>query len=88
MAATILTAHAPVVAFIPASSGYGGYDVLDEFGQCIGHITMSRGFAHYTGKPGTAHGGMGAVIRSGRDLEDVRIALANGIHNGRDDRNA
>jgi diacylglycerol kinase family enzyme len=63
----------------------GQVSVHDEnTGAKIGWCDVVRGFAHYHGVKGSAHEGFSAVIRGGTD--GLVRALAEGIRNGRDDR--
>jgi hypothetical protein len=80
MAATVLSATAPVVTFERALGGQ--IPVIDPNGQLIGKAELVRGFAHYCGIG--AHRGFTCVIRGG--LAGLEQELAKGIRNGRDDR--
>lgn len=88
MAATIRTAHAPIVTFVTApGGGRGAYHAVCPSGRYVGYVQVIRGFAHYTGYAGNAHEGVFAVVRadSAGDLEGLRTALAGGLRNGRRD---
>lgn len=82
MAATVLSATAPIVTFGRTIGGQT--PVTDPSGQLIGKAELVRGFAHYYGVRGGAHQGFTAIITGG--LEGLRRELAKGIRNGRDDR--
>lgn len=54
----------------------------------IGTAERERGFIFYTGASRSAHQGMRAVVASdGPDYSALVKALAEGLRNGRDDRN-
>lgn len=78
----VLSATAPHVT---VESFGGARHVYDEAtGQKLAQVDVIRGFSHYTGVKGGAHEGMRAVVRGG--IEVLVAELANGIRNGRDDR--
>lgn len=78
----VLSATARHISF----EGFGPVKrVVDaNTGQVIGQCDTIFGFAHYYGAAGSAHEGMTAVVRGG--VEGLRAALAEGLRNGRDDR--
>jgi hypothetical protein len=81
-----------------------GYVVIDaaatathDYTVVIGHVTVIRGFAHFTGDRFSALKGLKAVLSSSYPLEDggtmtgdvigaLRYALKHGLKHGRDDR--
>jgi len=77
----ILSATARIISFGRRIGGQ--IPVTDPNGQLIGKVDLVRGFAHYHGIG--AHAGFTAVIRDG--LPGLEKALADGVQNGRDDRN-
>lgn len=88
MTATLISATARHTTII-RSSGRTEYSVMDDnTNRKIAHVSVIRGFAHLSGTRGAALFGFEAVIRlDGPELTAVQTALAEGIKNGRDDRN-
>lgn len=79
---TVITATARHITYVRLA---GATTVNDtNTGRKIGQCDLIHGFAHYYGVTGSAHEGFHAVIRGG--LDGLRIALADGIRNGHDDR--
>lgn len=81
--------------------GAGEYSVIDtRINRHIGHVTVIRGFLHFTGTRNTGLEGVNAVIApsvieredgtvrhcGGNHGETIRHELAKGIRGGRDDR--
>lgn len=88
MNAKLITATAAHVT-ITRSSSMTDYAINDEnTGKKVAHVSIERGFAHITGTMGSAFYGLNAVVRlDGPNLSAVVTALAEGLRNGRDDRN-
>lgn len=82
MAATVLSATAPVITFGRMLGGQ--IPVIGSHDQLIGKVELVRGFAHYYGVKGSAHEGFTCIIRDG--LAGLERELAKGVRNGRDDR--
>jgi len=80
MAATLISATAPVITFERALGGQ--FPVIGSHDQLIGKAELVRGFAHYYGIG--VHAGFTCIIRGG--LAGLERELAKGIRNGRDDR--
>lgn len=97
-----ITAYLPEADIKPAA-GFGEFHVIDaaqsvgkKYPVKVGHVTIIRGFIHYTGDRYSTHKGVEAVISPTYKLEDGRpmcgdpmgaleLALKTGIKNGRDD---
>lgn len=85
MAATIFSAHAPAVRFERENNTE--YGVYDGSGRKVGHVSVIRGFGHYTGCLGAAHDGMYAVVAlsGANSMDRIEEALRKGLRNGRRD---
>lgn len=75
---------------------YGEYNVIDEAMSVgrknpviIGHVSVIRGFGHFTGSRYYPHmKGIKAVVRlsGGGDMTQIEESLKFGLRSGRDDR--
>lgn len=97
-----ITAYAPIIDI--KRMGAIDYQVIDaaqsvgkKYPVVIGHVTILKGFLHYTGDRYSTHKGVEAVISPTYKLEDgstmcgdpmgaLESALRTGIKSGRDDR--
>lgn len=91
---TASAAYAKNVRF--ESFQHGEYNVIDETLSAgkkrpavIGHVTVIRGFGHFTGSSYYPHmKGIKAVVRlsGGGDMTQIAASLGFGLRSGRDDR--
>ena len=88
------TAYAKNVRF--ESRQHGEYSVIDETASVgkkrpvvIGHVSVIRGFGHFTGSRYYPHmKGIKAIVRlsGGGDMTQIEESLKFGLRSGRDDR--
>jgi hypothetical protein len=88
-----ITAYAEEVSFNRTGArDYGVIDAAASVGRkypvVIGHVTIIRGFAHFTGEHFSALRGLKAVIAiDNASMKDtITKALREGIKHGRDDQ--
>lgn len=92
-----ITAYAEEIT-VEGSAARGGYRIIDaaqsvgkKYPVMIGWVDVKHGFLHYQGEKGSTHEGVYAVIapkaaQGPNHSETIRLALREGIKNGRDDR--
>lgn len=89
---SITTAYAKNVRF--ESFQHGEYKVIDEAASVgrkrpvvIGHVSVIRGFGHFTGNSRSHLKGIKAVVRlsGGGDMTQIEESLKFGLRSGRDD---
>jgi hypothetical protein len=75
--------------------GWGEHQIIDaaasvgkKYPVVIGHVTVIRGFGHFTGDHFSAFKGITAVIAlsGANSMDNVLEALRTGLKDGRDDR--
>ena len=88
----ITTAYAENVRF--DRMGATDYNVIDEAASVgkkhpvvIGHVTVIRGFGHFTGDRYTHMKGIKAIVRlsGGGDMTQIEESLKFGLRSGRND---